>query len=41
MGLDGVWNTFCISDILATAVTAALIIYAVRDLRSHFSHIAR
>lgn len=41
MGLDGVWNSFCISDILATLVTAALIIYAVRDLRSHFSHLAR
>lgn len=32
-GADGVWRTFCISDLFATAVTAILIIYSLRRLR--------
>lgn len=34
MGLDGVWSTFCISDLLATVVTALLMLYAIPRLRS-------
>lgn len=34
MGLDGVWSTFYISDILATVVTALLMLYAIPRLRS-------
>lgn len=33
MGLDGVWNTFFYSDILATAVTIMLMAYALPRLR--------
>lgn len=34
MGLEGVWSTFYISDILATVVTALLMLYAIPRLRS-------